>query len=143
MADVRLHHTPDGGEIEFSAGFATDEGLETAVYLSLFGGNFDDDGTEATTAKQWWANFSEPSADRRYRSVTQSLLYTLPATLVNAQRAREAATQDLAWLTTFGLATSVDVSVQLPNKDTIKIDVDIVSADTEASFSIEKRWPVQ
>ena len=77
----------DGGEITWVGGQPlTASGLETAAYLSLFGGNQEDSGLADGEAKQWWANFEEPVAERRQRSQTQALLAGLPATPFNLRR---------------------------------------------------------
>jgi phage gp46-like protein len=135
MSDVHLFQTPDGGEISFVAGQAQmNDGLETATFLSLWGGNEDDSGLEADDAKQWWANHSEPDLSRRYRSELQFVLNTLPLLPVNLIRFHDAATRDLAWLAD-SLADSVDVTVTIPALNTIDIGIKIVIDDVLYSFA--------
>ncbi|GAG06443.1 unnamed protein product, partial [marine sediment metagenome] len=58
--DILLLSTKDGGDINIESGLIEmTAGFETAVYLSLFGGNIEDDGTEATKSKTWWGNLLE------------------------------------------------------------------------------------
>ena len=80
QGDVSLRQTDDGGEITVVNGVVEmSGGLETAVYLSLFGGNEDDDG-RADNPQTWWGNLAENEPERQYRSETQHLLQALPAT---------------------------------------------------------------
>lgn len=52
--DVLLFDTEDGGEISVINGLViADGGFNTAVYLSLFGGN-KDDGGEVASGDTWW-----------------------------------------------------------------------------------------
>ena len=79
MSDVLLSQTADGGEITVANGqVALTGGLESAVYLSIFGGNDSDSGQESTAPKQWWGNLDEPDPAGRYRGQTQYLLRALP-----------------------------------------------------------------
>jgi phage gp46-like protein len=138
--DVHLFHTPDGGDIKYTNGQAVmADGLETAAYLSLFGGNEDDNGTEATEHLQWWGNLDEPIADRRQRSATQSLLRALPATSGNLGRARDAAERDLAWFKQ-GFADSVTVVASIPARNTLKLEVTIVIGSNKVTFPFFERW---
>lgn len=142
--DVHLFHTADGGEIKYANGLAEmSDGLETAAYLSLFGGNDDDNGTDATKPLQWWGNLDEPVVDRRYRSALQSLLRGLPATSGNLGKAREAALRDLAWLTSTGLAESVEVKASLPARNTIRLQVDITVDGNKFPFFFQASWQQQ
>ena len=54
--DLLLVDSPDFGEIVIEDGFIlSDKAFNTAVYLSLFGGNKDDNG-KIKTKKTWWGN---------------------------------------------------------------------------------------
>lgn len=138
--DVRLYQTVDGGEIDISNGqLALSDGLETAVYLSLFGGNEDDSGGDDTERKQWWGNFEELDEDEKYRSETQYLLNGLPASSANLLRIEDAIARDLAWLSN-GLASSVDVAVSIPALNRIAISIEIVIDDREFSYVFTEAW---
>lgn len=127
MTDVRLYQTDDGGEIDIVNGqiLLSKDGLETAAYLSLWGGNEDDGGGTADERRQWWANFQEPDPSRRYRSETQSLLRSIPLIPANLRRLEEAAGRDLAWFTDSKLATAVAVRATMPALNTVHFDVKI------------------
>ena len=134
--DVLLFQTVEGGEVRCENGQMTlTGGLETAAYLSLFGGNVEDSGLAADVAKQWWANWSEPDRAAIYRSELQFLLATLPLIPANLQRFEEAATADLQWLTQ-SAADSVAARAVMPGINTVRIDVAVVINGETTKFSI-------
>jgi phage gp46-like protein len=135
VTDIRIFQADDGGDIEWIAGQAVmDDGLESSVYLSLFGGNSDDSGLEADDAKQFWGNLIEPDPERHYRSATQFLLDTLPLVPANLIRFRDAVNRDLAWMTSTGLAQSIAVTVTIPALNTVGIAIDFVIDDAEFHY---------
>jgi phage gp46-like protein len=103
------------------------EGLETAAYLSLFGGNEDDAGDGASERHQWWGNFAETEPARTYRSETQNLIRSLPAVPRNLRRIEQAAARDLAWMIAAGIAKSIAVSASIPELDRVTVAVTIVT----------------
>ncbi len=125
--DVRLYQKDgDGGEIDCVNGqIVLDDGLETSVYLSWFGGNDDDSGLDADRPRQWWANTEERDATKRYRSELQYLLRTLPLVPSNLRRFEDAAVLDLAWMTDSGLASFVSVAASMPALNTVKLTAKI------------------
>lgn len=128
MTDVLLRQTLDGGEITVESGLVLmSEGLETAAYLSLFGGNQDDAGDAASERLEWWGNVDEPEPARRYRSETQWLVQRLPAVPRNLRRVEQAAARDLAWMLETGLATAVEARASIPAKDRIGLAVTITT----------------
>lgn len=141
MTDVRLYHADDGGEIDIVGGrFGLDDTPETAVYLSLFGGNELDAGTAATAAKQWWGNLLEgESASRKLRSETQHLLRSLPATPANLRRVEDAAGRDLAWMVT-ELDATVTVTASMPARNRVGLKVEIAIGDSIYTVRLEEKW---
>jgi phage gp46-like protein len=118
--------TPDGGEISIASGeMELDGGLETAVFLSLFGGNEEDSGLQSDDANQWWGNLSERDPARRQRSRTQSLLRDLPLIPYNLARIDDAAKGDLAWLLD-SIATTVATRVSMPALNTVLIEIAVI-----------------
>lgn len=136
--DVRLYQKDgDGGEIEFVNGQAVmDDGLETAAYLSLFGGNEDDSGLDGDKPSQWWANVEEPDVTKRYRSETQFLLSSLPLIPANLRRVENAAAADLAWMLETGLASFVSATATMPARNTIKLQlkIEVQGRELEPAF---------
>lgn len=126
MSDVRIFQQPEGGDIECIAGQITmDDGLASAAYLSLFGGNEDDSGDDADLPREWWANKTESDANKKFRSRTQSLLRGLPLTSGNLSLVEDAAAQDLQWMLDTKLADFVGASASIPALNWIKIEVRI------------------
>lgn len=126
MPDVRLFQTEDGGEIEVVGGqIELGDGLETAVYLSLFGGNDDDSGLAGDDSKQWWGNLGETEVARKYRSFTQYLLRALPLIPNNLRRIEDAAILDLQWMLEEKLASFVSATATMPARNTVKLELKI------------------
>ena len=143
VSDVLLFHTVDGGEITFIGGEPKmSDGLETSTYLSLFGGNEDDGGLDATASLQWWGNLGERDVAKTYRSETQYLLRALPATPANLRRVEDGATRDLAWMLE-EFASRVEVSASIPRFNTLELAVFIeVDTGTKYQFQFTSGWGV-
>ncbi len=129
MTDVLLRQTNDGGEITVENGLVLmSDGYETGAYLSLFGGNQDDAGDDASARLQWWGNLDETEAASRYRCETQYLLSSgLPAVPSNLRRFEQAASRDLAWFVETGNARSVAVSASIPALNRVRFEVTIIT----------------
>ena len=126
MADVLVYQTNDGGEIICEAGqIAMDDGVQTAVFLSLFGGNEDDSGDDDGKAKEWWPNKTETDANKKFRSRTHYLLRSIALTSGNLQLIEDAAALDLQWMLDTKLADFVGASASIPALNWIRIDVKI------------------
>lgn len=125
MSDVKMYHTVDGGNIELQEeGVITiGDGVGTAVYLSLFGGNEDDAGGD-DLSKQWWGNDLETDPAKMYRSKTQNLLRSIPATSANLRRIQTAAEEDLEWMKEAEILTRIDIAVYIPRPNWVKIIID-------------------
>lgn len=140
MADVRIYQAADGGEVDFKNGEPlTADGLESAAYLSLCGGNQEDNGLASGEPLQWWANVEEPVAERRMRSELQSVLRGMPAVPFNLRRAEDAAISDLAWMTK-ELEAKVVVEASLPAVDWIALHVEIAIGNTTYPFDFTSEW---
>jgi phage gp46-like protein len=116
-ANAILYHTADGGELDITAGVvATDGGLSTAVYLSLFNGS-----------ARWWGG--------GYSCETLALLRT-GAPTSSALRAIEGAAQrDLAWLVSDGYARVVTVAASMPRRGELALSV-TVNGDETLKYSV-------
>lgn len=128
MTDVLMVDTLDGGDIQIPVGsdVVMTSGLETSVYLSLFGGNEEDDGSDATSSLQWWANFAEPDPARRMRGRLQALIRARALTSALLREISEAARADLEWMTVALVdAVRVSSSIVAPRRVEITIELDI------------------
>lgn len=140
QGDVLLYQTDDGGEINVVDGIIEmSSGLETAAYLSLFGGNEDDDGREKNPLT-WWGNLDESDIAKQYRSETQYLLHTLPATSINLLRIQDAALRDLSWLTKNNIASSLTVEASMPGINKIKLVITIQAQGKENNLEFVDNW---
>lgn len=96
--DPRLIETDSGADLSISNGQPVmDEGLENAVYLSLF------------SNPTWWGNIIAADGSERYESQLESLYRR---TLTNQTRldAEKYASDALAWMKTDGIADKITVS---------------------------------
>ncbi len=140
QGDVLLFQTDDDGEINVENGIVEmSGGLETAAYLSLFGGNEDDDGRDSNP-NTWWGNLDEVDPVRQYRSETQNLLQSIPAIPGNLRRIEDAATRDLAWFIEKKVASTVSVEASIPGVNRVKITVKIEANGVESSFDFVENW---
>lgn len=134
--DVLLYQTVDDGDINIRDGLIEmSGGLQTATYLSIFGGNQEDDGIGGNPLS-WWGNLVESDPAKRYTSETQYLLAALPITSGNLLRIEDAVKRDLAWVIDTNVATSVNVSASILGLNTIKLNIDI----DQERFEFVENW---
>mgnify|MGYP001103412500 CR=1 FL=1 len=140
QGDVQLQQTDDGGEIAIVDGVVTmSAGLETAAYLSLFGGNEDDAGNSGSPYR-WWADLVETDPSKQYRSETQHLLQSIPAPSGNLRRVEDAARRDLQWLLAGSIASSVAVACSIPGVNRVKVAITIEAIGEESRFEFVENW---
>jgi phage gp46-like protein len=106
--DLLLTDTPDGGDIVILDGLiSSDRALDTAVYLSLFGGNKKDNG-KVRNKETWWGNtLRGVSENQKLVSRFQAIIFGLPMTTKNILDAEEAAKLDLLWMIDEKLADEI------------------------------------
>ena len=127
--DVILYQSLNGGEIQINDGIiAMNGGLQTSVYLSLFGGNDNED-------VQWWGNTGEEE-NSKLISETQILLNSISLTTFNLRRVEEAAKRDLQWLLNEKIATSLEVEASIPSLNMLKLVIDI----NNERFEFMENW---
>lgn len=138
--DVYLFQTDDNGDIEAVSGVVTMRpGLETSAYLSLFGGNEQDDG-RADNPLQYWANYGQQEPGQQERSELQYLLRSIPSIPANLRRLEDAANSDLSWMLTQGLATGVSVTATMPGLNRVNILVEIEAQGTPSALNFAANW---
>ena len=139
MTDVLLYDTLDGGELALDgSSIVLTTGLDTAVYLSLFGGNEYDTGLSDDSSDQWWGNLLETDTSKHLRGQLQALLLSTAPNSGNLQRFRDAANNDLRWLTSKGLAKSIDVQVRVLKVQQLQIDISIVINGNNSTYSFSR-----
>lgn len=140
QGDVDLFQTLNDGEIFIEGGLvAMSGGLESAVFLSLYGGNEDDTGRD-NDPFTWWGNLLESNPSNMYRSETQNLLQSLPLTSANLLRVEDAARRDLQWLLDESVASSVEVIASIPALNRICIEININALGEQSQFRFVDNW---
>lgn len=124
--DVYLFDTPDGGDL--TKDLEIRDGLENCVYLSLFGGNAKDDGSQDNPFG-WWGNIGETVQSKKYISEAAHLLRTVPPEPKNLRRIEDAAKRDLAWMIADDISETVEVFASMPALNTVKLSVFINGVD--------------
>jgi phage gp46-like protein len=138
QGDVLLCQTNNNGDISVVGGVMTmTPSFETALYLSLYGANEDDDGTQAT---DWWGNIDENLIERQYHSNTQRILEALTITSGNLLKVEDAVKLDLQWFLDTNIASSIDVSASVPALNKVKIEVVMLAEGVETSFEFTENW---
>lgn len=139
QGDVLLYQTVDDGNISIEGGVvALSGGLQTAAYLSLFGGNEQDDGRKESSA-QWWGNLGEP-VEKQQRSETQFLIASIPAAPVNLRRVEDAARRDLSWLVSSKAASRVTAEASMPRVNTVSVLVTIEADGGVTELEFVENW---
>lgn len=140
VGDILLRQTNDGGELKVTNGLFEMTGrFEVAAYLSLFGGNEDDDGSSASLLG-YWGNLLETEDRFKLVSRTQHLLRSIPLTTANIQRLRRAAVADLAWFLQKNIASTVDVAVAVTGVNRVAFAITITAEGEESRFTFTENW---
>jgi phage gp46-like protein len=138
--DIFLFDTPDGGDIKIEDGlFSSCRSFDTAVYLSLFGGNKEDNG-KVKNKNTWWGNLLEDTNENeKMVSRFQAIIAGKPMSTKNIQEAEQAAELDLKWLLDERAAEKVSVTGRGGAVNKFFLHVDISAAGKtlyENTFSI-------
>lgn len=140
QGDVLIFQTPDGGEITATKGITQmTGGFESAAYLSLFGGNQDDDGTQ-NSKENWWGNLIEEDPNFHYRSRTQYLLTRLVPISGNLVRLEDAVLSDLQWLIDIGAVDSITSQVSLTGVRKVDINIEILADSKKINIQFLANW---
>lgn len=149
MADIRTFWIDGTGQWQASgAALAEDDGLETAVIISLFTDRraADDDvlpDQASADRRGWWGDaYAEVSGDqigsrlwllRREKQTPQVL-----------ERARQYAAEALQWLVDDGVARAVDVTAEWLNAGAMGLVIEIARAGAPvARFRFDSFWKGQ
>ena len=114
--DVKLFETLDGGNIKIIDGImGMTGGFETAAYLSLFGGNKDDNPDIEENPKTWWGNLFKEDLENndKYISKTQWLLLNTSSTPGNVINIEDAVKFDLQWFLDENITSTINVVVSI------------------------------
>ena len=123
---------------------ATDDGLTTAVLLSLFTdarARPDDRLPHSDTDRRGWWGDAWPMVSGESMGSRLWLVWPGKQTGENLQRAREYAQEALQWLVTDGIASSVEVQASNPRNGVLALSVKIFKPAGEAlALRFESLW---
>ena len=150
MADIALAFTDYGGGDLLLAGqdLARDDGLETAVLLSLFCDRRASPeqfraGDDTSDLRGWWGDINPAVDGDRYGSHLW-LLRREKETRETLARARQYATDALAWLLEDKIASAVRVETAYTARGVIQISVVIDRPQADrATFRFDYEWAAQ
>lgn len=97
------------------------QGIETALRLSIDGGNAEDQNTTATESDQWWGNLVRDGLP--YRSSAQSVIEGSPLTTAALERYGSAIVSDTAWMVDRNLVASVDPAISVQRQNALSVDL--------------------
>lgn len=127
QGDILHFQTNNDGDISIETGMAVmTGGFETAVYISLFGGEAD-----------WWGDIGDASPNV---SETAKLIENIPAIPANLVRINDAVRRDLQWILDKKIANRIDVDVTMPGVDRVAIFVTIAAIGGESEFDFVENW---
>jgi len=128
--DVKLVQTDDGGDIEFVAGQPVmDQGLETAVYISLFSGD-------------WWGNTISEQNEKLNSELEE--LYNRNLSNQTRLDAEEYVRKALEWMISLGIAKRIDVSASLPTPGWLGLEITIIEPNgSEQNLRYSINWAKQ
>ena len=135
QGDLGLFNNRTHGEIVSENGEPRmEQGLGTAVFISLFSGKTD----------TFWGNELSNDDDEHYGGEFEVLAESLDATVENALEMQEAILNDLQWMKNKGIATIIEVSSSIENGNKVIFDLRITRPDLDAeTFRFSQSWTGQ
>jgi phage gp46-like protein len=126
--DLLLEDSPDFGEIKIVDGlFVSDKSFNTAVYLSLYGGNVKDSG-RVRNKETWWGNTLPAIAENeKMVSRFQAIIFGMPMTSKNIPAAEKAAELDLKWIKDEGVADKITATGKAAGKNKFELRIEMKS----------------
>lgn len=96
--------------------------FDTAVVLSLFGGNDEDDGK--SDGKTWWGNcIGNTSKAERIESRFQHITHAMGLSSAALREAEKAASMDLAWMKDEGIADEITCTGSILDRNSFSLIV--------------------
>ena len=141
MGDVLLISTPDGADIELDNGLVKDcRNFDTAVYLSLLGGN--DEDLNRRPKETWWGNLIEGTQENEWiTSEFGAMIKGFPLTSGNLRKAKDACKRDLNWIMSEGGADDISVELAAESSQRVKLDVEVTQDGSKAGGgNYELQW---
>ena len=140
--DVKLIITKEGFDIDLKNNFIEmTSGFESAIFLSIFGGNEEDDNSEATNKKQFWGNRLDGN---QYRSRTLKFINGSYANAQNLQLLEKNILLDLNWFIEENIADTVEANCYIPAFNELKIDIRLLrDSKLLANSNYKLNWKAQ
>ena len=141
QGDILIKSTPDGADIVLEDGLIQDcRGFETAIFLSLFGGNEKD--LNKKTNETWWGNLVEGTKENEWiHSELNAMVKGLPITSGNIKKARDAAQRDLSWIKDDAGADEINIFLHAENPTKTKLTAEILKNNSKINTSeYEFQW---
>ncbi|AKU42583.1 hypothetical protein NVP1087A_29 [Vibrio phage 1.087.A._10N.261.45.F9] len=127
--DVLLFQTLNDGNINIQNGLVQmTEGLETAVYMSLF------------SPDDWFGNEAVDTPEEKLSSQTEQVINNKPQSSKNYQLLVQAVEADLKWLVSNGNANSIDVSVTSGGLNRVMISITIEQDSSSNNITLPVEW---
>lgn len=127
--DVLLFQTLNDGNINIQNGLVQmTEGLETAVYMSLF------------SPDDWFGNEAVDTQEEKLSSQTEQVINNKPQSSKNYQLLVQAVEADLKWLVSNGNANSIDVSVTSGGLNRVMISITIEQDSSSNNITLPVEW---
>jgi hypothetical protein len=141
QGDVLLFQAADGGNIiiENNQDVQLTGGFETDFYLSLFGGNQEDDGS-INNKNNWWGNLMEDDPAFQFRSRTQNLLISLPLVSGNLRKIEDAIKNDLKSYIDIGAISELSVDVSITGPRRVEIIITALANGKEINLAFLANW---
>lgn len=146
MSDIALIWNPDEGRAELALAandLTADEGLETAILLSLFTDRRAEPGDVLpdvqTDRRGWWADSTVDKFGSRLW-----LLGRAKNTAEHRQRAKDYVTEALAWLVEDKAAQRIDVGADIGANGILNLTITVVRpGGTDSRFRYAYNWAAQ
>ena len=150
MSDLGLFWDSDAASADLSVAandLVTDEGLETAVYLSLFTDREAQDGDVlpdgVTDRRGWWGD-AFPQVDGDKFGSRLWLLKREKSTPAVVSRAQEYSREALQWLVDDQVASAMNVTAEIVRIGVLGISIDIVRPTGDrAKYQYQYTWAAQ
>jgi hypothetical protein len=111
------------GVFELTDDLDTTGGLETALVLTIAGGNSQDGGRPVDADAQWWGNRLEVDATRHVRSRFDTATTGAPVTTSYVRRATPEVSADLTQLVEAGELTEFTTTFVIPEVNRVQLTI--------------------
>lgn len=123
MVDLKIYETGNGGDLELNNNDLTlVTGLESMLYLAMFGGNVEGD---------WWGNelLMPNQPDIHLKSETEKVLMSVALNSAGRIKIEQAVKNDLAFIQKAFPGTKLVVSVTIVSDDIVSIVINVDGKD--------------